>query len=68
MMPWWYRWRFPNWLIAQPWRWHYRALYRAHRVDSVNPFNGRVLYRGVGPLRAAWRALTFPHVHHESEL
>jgi hypothetical protein len=68
--PWFYRWRFSNWLIARPWRvypfvadgWRYGPLYGTLRAfgDWSDP----------GPrLRvwAAWRALTFPHVHHESE-
>jgi hypothetical protein len=44
--------RFVNWLEAEPWRWHYRAIYRSAR-DTLPP------------VRAAWAALTFPHVHHE---
>lgn len=67
--PWYYRVRLTNWLMAQPWRWHYRVIYRSLRVESRHPRTGKLLVHGEahGRLRSAWLALTFPHVHHESE-
>lgn len=42
-----------GWWRSKPWRWDYRALYRAHREEG----NGRVL--------SIWRSATFPHVHED---
>ena len=79
-MPWYYRLRFTNWLMAKPWPrkngWHYRTMYRMQREGCdgwLTLPKGRVFYpsmvqKPASPLRAAWRALTFPHVHHQSEL
>lgn len=71
-VPWYYRWRFTNWLMAEPWLvyplskkgWHYRTMYKAerreHRIGQYHrPAHSR--------FKSAWLALTFPHVHHEKE-
>lgn len=88
-IPWYYRCRFANWLIAKPWPrkdgWRYRSVYRAQR-EGFPPARemtevevaavAHITARGTmdrwrrppaGRLRSAWRALTFPHVHHDSE-
>lgn len=53
-----------NWLRAKPWRWHFRSIYRTMREPQtrVRPYRD-----GFGRVRSAWYALTFPHVHDESE-
>lgn len=68
MIPWYYRFRLTNWLMAQPWRWRMRTMYRHFRVEHHDPRPNGTLYEpAYGRLRSAWLALTFPHVHHESE-
>lgn len=67
MIPWYYRFRLTNWLMAQPWRWRMRTIYRVYRNGASNPFTGRVYHPGYGPLKSAWMAIKEPHVHHESE-
>ena len=62
-----YRWRFTNWLMAQPWRWHFRTLYGTYRHEQRHPDTGKLYAPAYGRLRAAWLALSFPHVHHDSE-
>lgn len=69
MTPWYYRCPFTNWLMAKPWQWHYRVMYRAHRQGARHPRTGEWLAGGEphGRISAAWHALIFPHVHHPSE-
>lgn len=67
-MAWLYRWRFTNWLMAKPWPhrngWRYRTIYRTLRRGTTRAeTGGRWEQPSQGPLRAAWNALAFPHVH-----
>lgn len=55
-----YGWRLTNWLMAKPWTWNYRAIYRSLRTPSAR---WPERYPGEGRLRALWHAATFPHVH-----
>lgn len=57
-----YRWRFTNWLLAEPWRfyplfeygWHYERIWESlGRWQTVRQH----------PLRRLWWTITFPHVH-----
>lgn len=53
-----YSWRFTNWLMAKPWRWHYRRIwddFGEYPTPRAHPF-----------LRL-WYTLTFPHVHAPEE-
>lgn len=60
-----YRLRLTNWLMAKPWRWHYRTIYRTLRNGSRHPTQDRWIVHGepMGRLRSVWVAATFPHVH-----
>lgn len=81
-----YRWRFTNWLMAKPWRWNLRTIYRTQRegfpprdrqptpaeANAIAIIEKRgwrhMYYEPAGLVTAAWRALTFPHVHTPEEL
>lgn len=56
--PWYYRWGFTNWLIAKPWRWRYRLIWRDLMAYPI--------YRR-HRIRALWLTITFPHAHHKSD-
>lgn len=68
-IPWHYRWGFSNWLMAKPWTWSYRMIYRQYRKGVDYTFkNGRHYYVAPkGRLKSAWAAVRFPHVHHPDE-
>lgn len=80
-VPWHYRCRFTNWLMAKPWQllafrqigWNYPGIYRSCRAPEYVKNLDSGVYEPVpgtekvGPIRAAWRAFTFPHVHHYLE-
>lgn len=66
-VPFHYRFRLTNWLIAKPWKWSYRTIYRTVREPTTDKHGDQVPGSEMGRLRAAWATLTFPHVHHRNE-
>lgn len=60
-MNWLYGFRLTNWLMAKPWRWRYRTIYRTLRVEQHH--SSGFHSDAHGRVRSAWLALTFPHVH-----
>lgn len=79
--PWYYRWRFTNWLIAKPWPrrngWRYRTIYRTLRrgcdgwikfETGEHRFYESMVRRPLSRPFALWKTLTFPHVHHGDDV